>query len=248
MKKRIALVAGCSHAAGSEIDGSQDSFYNRANSFGSLLAKKLDRTPINIALTGGTNGSIARSILNWFKDQYDPNTMDVFVIVAWTDACRLEIPSVENTYHYNSGNPYTDWFDGTANNYMRVIFGWDGANNKEREICKFFHEVMAKHENLMEVWALNYILQIQYLLKSMDIDYVMTSAMPTFTYNNTFSKQYISLVDESKYYDIAATGENTFYWKYKNLGYENEKAQYWHHGLEPHQLYAEELYNFVKEK
>lgn len=248
MKQRIALVAGCSHAAGSEIDGSQDSVFNRNNSFGSLLAKKLDRTPINIALTGGTNGSIARSILNWFDKQYDPDTMDVFVIVSWTDACRLEIPAIDHIYHYNSGNPSIDWFDDTANNYLRVIFGWDGANAREREICKFFHEVMAKHENLMEVWALNYILQIQYLLNSKNVDYIMTSSMPTFKYNDPFSKQYIRLVDESKYYDIDASGEETFYWKYKNLGYKNEKAMYWHHGIEPHSLYADELYNFIKEK
>lgn len=248
MKNKIALIAGCSHIAGSEIDGNQDSAFNRNNSFGSLLSKKLGRTPINIALTGGTNGSIARSILNWFKDNYNPETMDVFVIVAWTDACRLEIPIDDHVYYYDGGNPSSDWFDKTTNNYTRVIFGWDGANSREKEICKFFHEVMAKHEYLMEIWALNYILQIQYFLKSMNVDYVMTSSMPTFNYNTLFNKQYLSLVDETKYYDISADGQNTFYWKYKNLGYENEKATYWHHGEEPHRLYAEELYNFIKEQ
>lgn len=248
MKKRIALLAGCSHMAGSEIDGNQDSTFNRANSFGSLLAKKLDREPINIAFTGGTNGSIARSILNWFNNEYDPETMDAYVIVSWTDSCRLEIPLDDHIYHYNSGNPASDWFDGTANNYMRVIFGWDGANQKEKEISKFFHQVMARHEILMEIWALNYILQIQYLLKSMNVDYVMTSAMQTFNYNSEICQQYIRLIDDSKYYDISAPGDNTFYWKYKNLGYENDKAIYWHHGIEPHELYAEELYTFLKEK
>lgn len=248
MKKKVALIAGCSHIAGSEIDGTQDSAFNRDNSFGSLLAKKLNREPVNIALTGGTNSSIARSILNWFDTRYDPETMDVYVIVAWTDACRLEIPTSDHIYYYNSGNPAIDWYDETANNYMRVLFGWDGANQKEREVCKFFHEVMAKHENLMEIWALNYVLQIQYLLQSKGVDYIMTSSMPTFTYDNVFAKQYLSLVDETKYYDISANGQNTFYWKYKNMGYHNEKAQYWHHGEEPHRLYAEELYQFLKEQ
>lgn len=247
MKKRIALIAGCSHAAGSEIDGTQDSQFNRSNAYGALLAQKLDREPISIAMTGGTNGSIARSILNWFKNNYDYETMDVYVIVSWTDACRLEIPNKEHGYAYHLGNTAIDWFDDTANDYMRVIFGWTGSYPKEKEISKFFHEVMAKHEDLMETWALNYILQIQYFLNSKNIDYVMNSAMPTFTYDSPVLKPYVEQIDETKYYDVSAKGENTFYWRYKNLGYENPKAKYWHHGIEPHKLYVEELYNFVKE-
>lgn len=248
MKKRIALIAGCSHAAGSEIDGSQDSLFNRRNSYGSLVAEKLDREPINIALTGGSNGSIARSILNWFGTNYDPDSMDVYVIVSWTDACRIEIPLDDHGFAYHLGNEASDWFDVSANDYMRVIFGWEGSHTREKEISKFFHEVMAKHEDLMEIWALNYILQIQYFLNSKNIKYVMNSAMPTFNYNRSVLKPYIENVDETRYYDISASGENTFYWRYKNLGYDNPKAKYWHHGIEPHKLYAEELYNFIKEQ
>ena len=74
MKRKITLIAGCSHSAGSEIDGTEDSKFNRDNAFGSLLSKKLDREPINIAINGGTNATIARSILNWFGTQYDENT------------------------------------------------------------------------------------------------------------------------------------------------------------------------------
>ena len=62
-KEKIALIAGCSHSAGSEIDGNQDSSYNRDNAFGSVLAKKLGYRPLNISVTGATNSGIARSIL-----------------------------------------------------------------------------------------------------------------------------------------------------------------------------------------
>lgn len=246
MKRKIALVAGCSHSVGSEIDGTEDSEFNRKNSFGGLLANKLGRETINIAMPAGTNGSIARSILNWFKHNYDAETMDVFVIVGWTDSCRVEVPYDEQMY-YDSGNPAIDWYDKTANNYLRVLFGWEGTNEKEKEICKFFHEVMARHEGIMEIWSLNCILQVQYFLKSMNVDYVMTSAMNVYTYNNTAVKPYLDLVDDTRYYDITSDGDKTFYWKYRNLGHTNEKAKYWHHGIEPHRLYAEELYNFVKE-
>ena len=36
MKEKIMLIAGGSDLAGSEIDGSDDSYYNRDNSFGNL--------------------------------------------------------------------------------------------------------------------------------------------------------------------------------------------------------------------
>lgn len=72
MKKRILLVAGCSHAAGSEIDGQEDSVYNRSKSFGGMLAKHMGYTPHNISLNGSANGSIARSVMNWFEKKYEP--------------------------------------------------------------------------------------------------------------------------------------------------------------------------------
>jgi hypothetical protein len=59
MKERVLLIAGCSHAAGSEIDGTEDSIYNRQHSFGNLLAEKLGRRPINIASSAANNQCIA---------------------------------------------------------------------------------------------------------------------------------------------------------------------------------------------
>ena len=61
------LIAGCSHAAGSEIDGSEDSQFNRANSFGNVLAEQLGYKPINIAINGSTNSGIARSVIEWYN-------------------------------------------------------------------------------------------------------------------------------------------------------------------------------------
>jgi len=86
------LIAGCSHAAGSEIDGTGDSKYNRQHSFGNLLAEKLGYRPINIAVTAATNMGIARSVLQWFSEQYDPAVQEVFVLIAWAECSRMEMP------------------------------------------------------------------------------------------------------------------------------------------------------------
>ena len=39
-KEKILLIAGCSHTAGSEIDGNEDSTYNRENSYGGLIVRR----------------------------------------------------------------------------------------------------------------------------------------------------------------------------------------------------------------
>ena len=55
---KLMLISGCSHTAGSEIDGSQDSKYNREHSFGAVLANMMGYTPINMAEPAAPNSSI----------------------------------------------------------------------------------------------------------------------------------------------------------------------------------------------
>ena len=89
---KYLLAAGCSHTAGSEIDGTEDSEYNRQNSFAGILAEKLDRKLINIASHGSSNPTIARSVLEWFDENYKGD-MDVFTLVGWAESSRMEIPT-----------------------------------------------------------------------------------------------------------------------------------------------------------
>ena len=61
------LVAGCSHSAGFEIDGSEDSAYNRSNSFGNVLSTMLSLEPHNISLGAQSNSAIARSVIDYIE-------------------------------------------------------------------------------------------------------------------------------------------------------------------------------------
>lgn len=244
--RKIALIAGCSQSAGSEIDGSQDSRYNRDNSFGNILASKLGYEPINIAVSGSTNTGIARSIQLWFKEQYDSNTMEVFVIVGWTEGSRLEVPSPRLGQNYRSANLDADWYDNTAGDYYRLNFGWDGNNPEEIEIISRYRRFMVENPTILETTSINQILLIQYFLKSLNVDYVMSHTMHLCT-PNVYLTHYLDMIDLSHYYDLDANDQTSFYWKYRNMGHINEKAKYWHHSEEPHRLYAEELYTFIKE-
>ena len=118
------LISGCSHAAGSEIDGNEDSRFNRDNSFGNLLGKKLGLQPINIAITGASNSAIARSVIE-YCDKHDTSNLGL-VLVAWTDSSRLEVP-FNRVYPYENNNQYADWFSDSCRDYMRVNMGHPGA-------------------------------------------------------------------------------------------------------------------------
>ena len=251
------LISGCSHAAGSEIDGQEDSFYNRSHSFGNLLANKLGFRPVNIAQNGMTNSGIARSILQWFKQFYKPD-MKVFVLISWTESTRLEVswptsPITNNRwppyrkFYYNECSKAADWFDPTANSFFRINLGWAGGDDMEKELFPYYHEFIAKNEYLIELQTINYILQIQYFLKSKHIPYVMCNAMHMCTTPNEVNDMYLDLVDSSRYINMK-NNDMAFFWKYKNLGYTNPKAKYWHHGEEPHSLFADELHQFIGDK
>lgn len=55
--------------------------------------------------------------------------------------------------------------------------------------------------------------------------------------------QYTQHIDTAHYY-MPYSNADCFYWYYRDAGYTNESAKYWHHGVEPHELYAKALYDF----
>lgn len=245
MKQRILLIAGCSHAAGSEINGLQDNVFNRQHSFGAYVARHYNMTPVNIAICGSTNAGIARSVINWFEKFYDPCKLDVFTLVSWTESTRLEIPA-EKMYCYNFASKSADWYDETANRYMRVTFGWPGGTPEEKALVPDYHKFMAQNEAFLELMTFHIVLQLQYFFKANNVNYLMSNSMDVFTQERFQIKEMLESVNLSKYYKMLEP-EESFYKKYRNLGYENKKAKYWHHDEVPHKLYSEELIKHIEE-
>ena len=239
------LIAGCSHTSGSEIDGQEDSKYNRLHSYGGVLASMLGYEPCNMAEPGSTNATIARSVLEWFKNEYDPNEMEVFVVVGWTESARMEVPT-SRTCYYECQCKDWDYFAESGRNYWRINLGWNGLDPEEQELIPRYHRFMVENEAYLEIVSANAVLQVQYLLKSLNVDYVMCNTMHMFS-DTLHNKFYIDCIDKTKYMNVS-DNDAVFFWKYKNLGYENPKAKYWHHNEIPHKLFAEELYNFIESK
>jgi hypothetical protein len=242
MKDRVLLITGCSNAAGSEIDGSQDSAYNRQHSFGNVLAEKLGRRAVNIALSGSSNQGMARTVLEWYSKCYHDN-MDLMVLVAWSESSRMEIPNARPT-HYEEWNPASDFLSEASRDFFRVNFGYKGTFKEEQEMIERCHNFMVDPFNqiYLETISASTVLQMQYFFKLNKIDYLMCNTMHMFT-KNKHIQVYLDLIDNTRY--LNATDNNqSFYWKYRNLGFTNSKAQYWHHDEQPHLMFADELYSF----
>jgi hypothetical protein len=105
---------------------------------------------------------------------------------------------------------------------------------------------MAFSPEFFEILTANLILQTQYFLKSKSVDFIMCSTMHLFS-NYPHLNFYTNQIDQSRYFNLLNNDES-FYWKYRNAGYENANAKYWHHDEEPHRLYADELYKFYSLK
>ena len=241
-KEKILLIAGCSHAAGSEIDGDEDSQYNRDHSFGALVAKKLKRKPVNIAQVGACNTGVSRQVMQWMHNVYNPDTMNVNVLVCWTEPTRLEIPS-EKERNYQSASSDTAWYEKGSDYFYKVIIGWTGGDEEEQRYTPDLHKFMANQQPYLEYQTYQLILQIQFMLESFKVPYMMLNSMPFFLDDINAIKNLLPLVDDNKYYQLNNKDE-AFYWKYQKLGYVNDKAKYWHHGEEPHKLFADELINY----
>jgi hypothetical protein len=240
---KICLIAGCSHTVGSEIDGVDDSPFNRSHSYGNLLAKKLGYTPINIAVCGYTNGAIARSVLEWFSEH---DTTDVFVLIGWTESSRIEALYEFSMWHQEQCGKYCDWFSNSSTDFLQINIGYDGYPDREKNIQEDYKRFIVNRPEYMEVASANLVLQLQYFLKYKNIDYLMCNTSHMFS-DIKHLKFYLNCIDKKYYYNYNNNSES-FYIKYSELGYTNPRAIYGHHGAEPHRLYAEELYKFQMEK
>jgi hypothetical protein len=246
-KDRILLIAGCSHAAGAEMNGAQDSVYNRCNSFGNILARKLDRIPINIAQHGLSNQGIARVVMNWFHYQYNPEIQDIAVLVAWTESLRTELPRRDQSIdNLKITCRSSHWLDETGEHYYKFNFGETGDSVEAKYFIEGAQRFIATNETFMEINSLYFILLLQQFFKANNVNYMMCNTLHMFSSYVKQIENLLPLIDQTKYLNMMHDGE-AFYIKYKNLGYENPKAQYWHHNEEPHRAYAEDLYKFVEE-
>lgn len=245
MREKVMLISGCSHTSGSEIDGTADSVFNRQRSYGNLLADKMGYRPINIALNGNSNGGILRNTIEWITTEYDPQKIDLFVLVGWTEPYRIDFPLSEGDR--NGPASFPDWKSKTTDNFFQAnVFGNSNDRQKQR-LIKYVKPFLIECPAYFEIYTLNLMLHLQHFLRYYRIKYLMVNTMhsiqPEF---QKFSKVYVDQIDNNYFYKFGYEHSYPgFYWHYKDLGYHNKQSIFDHHDEKPHQLFANELYQFI---
>ena len=235
------FINGCSHTAGSEIEGSGigEGNYNRENCYSAQIAKKLGWKYTNIAMPGGSNDYIKRTTLLWILDNFEKAKTTHFFI-NWTGAERTEYfydHWDRNRYNLNKFIPYTP-DKKVLHLHPQHYPDWAPVAIRKNL------DALSEHLFINPIqWQVNRymnIIELQSFLKAHNLSY---------TFRNSFqacenSKRY-------KYYADKIDKDNFLYWDDENFsffenclnqGHSVEGQMYWHHRLPAHTYWANELW------
>ena len=231
------LINGCSHSAGSEIEGSGigEGNYNRENSFGAQFAKKLNCTYTNIAYPGASNDYIARTTMYWLLDNLELAKRTLFLI-HWTGTERTE-------YFYDQGGTtafdFIEFCPDTKVTHLHPQHYPDWAPKHWHNNLDILSNHLFINPVQWEINRYNNIIQTQELLKAHSCRYLFRNAFQCCNSSARYT-YYAQRVDKENFLDYD-NPEESFYEHCVNKGFSVEGQQYWHHRLDAHTYWANRL-------
>jgi hypothetical protein len=233
------LINGCSHSAGSEIEGSGigEGDYNRAQCFGAQLARRLDCKYSNLAVPGGSNDYIARSTLYWILENQDL-AKDTLFLIHWTGSTRTEF-----FYDGPVDKIYWNWIDYSFDKQVGHVHFDHHANIFPKTMNSNLQSIEKSlfiNETHWEINKYNNIIQTQTLLKSLNLQYVFGNAFQACAQGERYQK-YSNLIDRTKFKNPFDEKESFFENCLAN-GFSVEGQKYWHHKLEAHTYWTDRLF------
>jgi hypothetical protein len=143
--------------------------YREDHRYLKLFADKIEATSIvDLSQGGCSNDTIVRKLVRWLTDTdymsgRDPS--DLFISIGWTSPERKD-------FCYKQQKK--GWEDGWVTLYP--MWAFDGGNVPGiREMGELYAEYFWSHHEYMNRW-INQIWQIEFLLKNLNIKYVMHQA------------------------------------------------------------------------
>lgn len=243
---RVLVINGCSHSVGSEIQGLgiNDSRECRDNSFGAVLAKKLDRTPVHLAYPAGSNDRILRTTLAWIGDNIQAiqnNEIDPIFLIHWTGMQRTEYRLEDEPFpsefvdHLNYDNCYRPITIGTTSMSFNV----------SKRIVHWFNQLFVFDTIQWSDNKIKNIVALQSVFKSLKLKYWFGDAFDAFEGCELGKNFYsISKLIDQKYFPYFNKVDMTFYRYCRSRGFSNldPSNRVWHLGLDAHQFYSEFLF------
>ena len=227
------VTIGCSHTAGSMIDGRSGSGWkNKELSFGGLLAKKYDLSHYSMGVPGASNEYIYKTtirFINNFMHDHD----DYIFLLGWTSTARMELRYPENTSHVHK--VVGDFID---TKHIPYTLGTDPKlfhTREAKELCKY--GPLLFYDKLLETdWAM-YAYTLQELFKHKNLKYYMMNTCHDLPANDD-NKIFIDNIDTNYYFNPTDFDSSMLYYAL-NQGY--EKTNCWHLREDGHECWANKL-------
>lgn len=237
------LVAfGCSHTAGSALDVSknifQDYTYNKKHCFAGLIAKQYNLDYYNLAVPGGSNQYIFRSVSKFLLDYYD-TSKDYIFLIGWTSPNRMEL-------RYPEDSPYKHITNGDLIDLKYIPFTSSTAphllHSGEVRRMLGYSPLLFNEDLLNSNWA-SYAYGIQQMCKNKKIKYYMFNTCQELPINDT-NKKIIQALDTDYYYNPNDEDSSMLIWGL-NQGY--EKTECWHLKQDGHQAWKQHIETKLQE-
>ena len=234
------FVNGCSHTAGSEIEGSGigDGNYNRENCFGAQLANRLGVNYTNIALPGGSNDYINRTSTYWILDNLELAKKSLFLI-HWTGSSRSELFFYKNDIEkYWQFIPYVP--DQHVGHFHPDHCAYIFPQTEKHVLSKISKYMFANGDH----WEINRylnIINLQTILEAHQIPYIFRNGFQSCASDNRYS-YYQNKINLDKFYKFNDTSES-FFEHCVAAGFSVEGQKYWHHRKDAHTYWASRLYD-----
>lgn len=265
--KGVVISLGCSHTAGSEIEGVGDNDTQRQKSYGAKIAQKLGWYHLNYGICGGSNHRIFDLFCDILCDiesnygYYAPirDDFNYLFLIGWTSLQRLDLryPNEMNE-QWVQGWPMSRGDE----NYIPVTVGTNPLMIKDVELRKAFMEGAAVFADnvIMANRLASYIFAIQNIMLSSPYKYYMFNAIENF-YDTVHTKvknpnldahktfppfrgnQLIYNSIDTKYY-FHPTSREMNYYRYctEVKDHKNVTSKYWHLPEAAHEDWAELIY------
>ena len=228
-KKKMLFAVGCSHVAGSELEGDNigQSEYNLRWCFSGQLAEKYNLEYVNIAKPSGCNHMINRSTIDWaikfISEGGKPS--DVFMLIGWTTNIRTE-------FYWK--NRWVQWTVGADPNNFKHL------GNLEN-LFKHF-AVYLSNEKAGAINRIIYTISLNRFLESFGFDHLMFNS-----YNNDCGFNYAEVKHFEEFFPFHVYFEanNRFLNRYLPK-YNHRLSKKMHADKYLHTKYAEALDEYIK--
>jgi len=263
MSDGTVISFGCSHTAGSEIDGMGDSDYNRQHSYGAHLAKKFGYDHMSFALCGGSNHRIFVLTTQVLKEiivgtcnlvPHLRKNHKYFFLIGWTSLNRFDL-------RYSNDEIYEQCGDAGDKLDSKIIPACVGMNPKiinDKDLRRTIKYIPYVTDNVVMADQLaSYIFALQTMLETNNIDYYMFNAIENHFKTDYFTQDRYDVhakptwrpgnttlydnIDETKYYHPKSYTENYYRWCLSK-GHKNQSNKYWHLGEPAHIDWANHIY------